>query len=447
MGPVIVKIRQRPEQILETDNASPPSASLSNPCSIGSSGLQPAANLDHVQGASTTISSGTASGKNPSSSISPASNPLASKPTTPIRLFYSYSHKDEKLRNQLVSHLSILKREKVVLDWHDRMIGAGQEWKDQIDNELESAQIVLLLISPDFLASDYCYDIEMKRALERHERKEARVIPIILRPVDWKSALFGKLQALPKDGKPVVEWRPRDAGFKNVAEGIHRAVEEIAKNSLESSPSEHAQRTGRSGVLLDLGPSLESHPEAIQPSGTTVSPRKAEQVEVSSARPKRQLRCPHCGFKAEDMGAGTFCPNCGVRLIGKDWGLEVTGSDASEVESVASSLWAKNSPQMGTSDTGLRHDGRFTIEQDSVPLTTGRQGGDYQVVLLIHGIRTQADWGPMVRSKLEVPGKIEVIPIKYGYFDAFRFWFPFWTTQQADRASLHRDPGGSSEVP
>ena len=127
------------------------------------------------------------------------------------------------------------------------------------------------------------------------------------------------------------------------------------------------------------------------------------------------------------MGAGTFCPNCGVRLIGKDWGLEVTGSDASEVESVASSLWAKNSPQMGTSDTGLRHDGRFTIEQDSVPLTTGRQGGDYQVVLLIHGIRTQADWGPMVRSKLEVPDKIEVIPIKYGYFDAFRFWFPFWT--------------------
>ena len=314
---------------------------------------KPAANLDHVQGASTTISSGTASGKNPSSSISPASNPLASKPTTPIRLFYSYSHKDEKLRNQLVSHLSILKREKVVLDWHDRMIGAGQEWKDQIDNELESAQIVLLLISPDFLASDYCYDIEMKRALERHERKEARVIPIILRPVDWKSAPFGKLQALPKDGKPVVEWRPRDAGFKNVAEGIHRAVEEIAKNSLESSPSEHAQRTGRSGVLLDLGPSLESHPEAIQPSGTTVSPRKAEQVEVSSTRPKRQLRCPYCGFKAEDMGAGTFCPNCGVRLIGKDWGLEVTGSDASEVESVASSLWAKNSPQMGTSDTGL----------------------------------------------------------------------------------------------
>ena len=261
IGPVIVKIRQRPEQILETDNAAFPSASLSNPCSIGSSGAQPAANLDHVQGASTTISSGTASGKNPSSSISPASNPLASKPTTPIRLFYSYSHNDEKLRNQLVSHLSILKREKVVLDWHDRMMGAGQEWKDQIDNELESAQIVLLLISPDFLASDYCYDIEMKRALERHERKEARVIPIILRPVDWKSAPFGKLQALPKDGKPVVEWRPRDAGFKNVAEGIHRAVEEIAKNSLESSPSEHAQRTARSGVLLDLARHLKATPK------------------------------------------------------------------------------------------------------------------------------------------------------------------------------------------
>ena len=123
-----------------------------------------------------------------------------------VEVFYSYSHRDEELREELERHLSILKRQGIITDWHDRKIGAGTEWKGQIDIHLNTARVILLLISSDFLASDYCYDIEMRRAIERHEAGEARVIPIILRPVIWKGAPFEKLQALPKDAKPVTSW-------------------------------------------------------------------------------------------------------------------------------------------------------------------------------------------------------------------------------------------------
>jgi tetratricopeptide (TPR) repeat protein len=145
----------------------------------------------------------------------------------PVEVFYSYSHKDEWLRDELETHLSLLKRTGVIADWHDRRITAGTEWAGQIDEHLESAGVILLLISADFLASDYCYDIEMKRALERHESREARVIPIIIRPVDWRGAPFGKLQALPTDGKAVTSWPNRDEAWTNVAQGIRTAVEEL----------------------------------------------------------------------------------------------------------------------------------------------------------------------------------------------------------------------------
>jgi TIR domain/CHAT domain len=147
-----------------------------------------------------------------------------------VEVFFSYAHKDERLRNQLEDHLSNLKRQDVITGWHDRKIAAGTEWKGQIDSRLESARIILLLVSANFLASDYCYDIELKRALERHEAGEARVIPIILRPCDWHTAPFGKLQALPTDTKPVTEWSSRDRAFHDISTGIRKVVEELAQN-------------------------------------------------------------------------------------------------------------------------------------------------------------------------------------------------------------------------
>jgi hypothetical protein len=128
-------------------------------------------------------------------------------PSMAVEALVSYSHRDEKYRQQLETHLSLLRRQKHHLSvWHDRRIGAGTEWKGQIDAHLESDELILLLVSPDFLASDYCYDVEVTRALGRHEADTARVIPIILRPVDWHGAPFGKLQALPEDGKSISTW-------------------------------------------------------------------------------------------------------------------------------------------------------------------------------------------------------------------------------------------------
>jgi hypothetical protein len=150
----------------------------------------------------------------------------ASKPTEPIEIFYAYSHKDEHLRDELEKHLSILKRQGVIIGWHDRKISPGREWEGEIDTHLNTARIILLLISPDFIASDYCWGVEVKRAMDRHEAGEARVIPIILRSVVWEGALFGKLQALPKDAKPVTSWANRDKAFVDIAQGIRAAVEE-----------------------------------------------------------------------------------------------------------------------------------------------------------------------------------------------------------------------------
>ncbi len=145
----------------------------------------------------------------------------------PLELFISYSHKDDEFRKDLDTHLSTLKRQGVIDAWHDRRIAPGTEWADDIALHLESAQIILLLISADFIASNYCYDKEMTRALERHERREARVIPIILRPCDWQTAEFSKLQALPQDAKPITTWANRDEAFLNVALGIRRVVQEM----------------------------------------------------------------------------------------------------------------------------------------------------------------------------------------------------------------------------
>ncbi|WGS84614.1 toll/interleukin-1 receptor domain-containing protein [Methylomonas sp. UP202] len=144
-----------------------------------------------------------------------------------ITLFYSYSHKDEEIRNELDKHLSILKRQGVISEWYDRKISGGTEWESEIDQQLQSASIILLLISSDFLASDYCYGKELKIAMERHESGQARVIPIIIRSVDWNQAPFGKLQALPKDAKPVKSWNDVDEAFTNIAQGIRTAIDEI----------------------------------------------------------------------------------------------------------------------------------------------------------------------------------------------------------------------------
>jgi hypothetical protein len=171
-------------------------------------------------------------------SQSPSPLPLRDGRPMSIEVFFSYSHKDEELRDEMAKHLSILKREGVITEWYDRDIEVGDEWAKKIDEHLNSAQLILLLISSDFLASDYCYDIEMKRAMERHAAGEALVMPIILRPVVWQSAPFGKVQAYPKNAKPVTTWANRDEAFLDVAQSIRKAVKKMT--TMQAQPSSAA---------------------------------------------------------------------------------------------------------------------------------------------------------------------------------------------------------------
>src|SRR5713101_4023783 len=102
-----------------------------------------------------------------------------------LKIFFCYAREDEALLNKLKTQLRPLQRQGLIEIWHDRDISAGAEWEREIDKHLNTAQIILLLVSPDFMNSDYCYSIEMKRALERHEQGTAKVIPIILSYVHW----------------------------------------------------------------------------------------------------------------------------------------------------------------------------------------------------------------------------------------------------------------------
>lgn len=146
-----------------------------------------------------------------------------------LEIFYSYAHKDEKLRDELETALVMMRRQQLITNWYDRDIDEGREFAGEISEHLESANIVLLLVSNDFLKSDYCYEKEMMRAMERHEAGTAVVIPIILRPCQWHEAPFGKLKALPRDGKPVTSWPDRDEAFLDVANGIRRVVKSVKK--------------------------------------------------------------------------------------------------------------------------------------------------------------------------------------------------------------------------
>jgi len=154
---------------------------------------------------------------------------LADAPGAPgskgFSIFVSYSHADEVLKAELLKHLQPLERLKLIASWDDRKIKAGGEWDRVISSKLEKADIILLLVSIDFINSAYCYDIELERALERHDAGEARVIPVILRSCLWQHTGFAKLQALPRDAKPITAWPDRDEAFMSVAEAVRQVAD------------------------------------------------------------------------------------------------------------------------------------------------------------------------------------------------------------------------------
>jgi hypothetical protein len=147
------------------------------------------------------------------------------------KVFFSYSHHDELYRDQLEAHLASLRHEGKIESWHDRRLLAGSEFGAEIDQQINDADIVLLLVSANFLNSKYCYSIEMGRALERHRAGEARVIPVIVKPCDWESTPLGGLLATPRDGKAITTWPNFDEAFTDVAKQIRKVVEEFNASS------------------------------------------------------------------------------------------------------------------------------------------------------------------------------------------------------------------------
>lgn len=186
--------------------------------------------------------------------------------------YLSYAHEDEALAEQLQKHLIPLRRQTSGIVILDTPIRPGSEWSRELDHNINRADIIILLISADFLASDYVYSVEMKRALERHYAKEAYVIPVILRPVVWNATPFNRLQVLPSNGKPVTTWPNEDDAFTDVVQGIRQAIERISQERLappsviETTPEKviaslprKAQAAARFGKTATLRRALEEY--------------------------------------------------------------------------------------------------------------------------------------------------------------------------------------------
>jgi hypothetical protein len=144
-----------------------------------------------------------------------------------INLFYSYAHEDEKGCEEIMRSLEPLKVEGIVSEWYDRRIIPGEDWRSAISDNLNRAKIVLLMISPNFLNSDYCMGVELKQALDRHWQRQCRIVPIILSDCRWTNTRFGSFQALPQDAKPVVEWQNMAQALSSVVEGIRAVCRDI----------------------------------------------------------------------------------------------------------------------------------------------------------------------------------------------------------------------------
>lgn len=154
----------------------------------------------------------------------------------PKKLFLSYSHKDEAIVEEFRTHLSNLRRQDVIAEWYDRMIPIGSEWKNQIDTKLKDAEIIIFVVSADFIASKYCYEIEMMEAMKQHDLGISVVIPLIIRACDWEDTPFAKIQAAPTDAKPISEWKTSDDFFLDTVRKIKGLVK-IGDSPKKSSQS------------------------------------------------------------------------------------------------------------------------------------------------------------------------------------------------------------------
>jgi hypothetical protein len=218
-----------------------------------------------------------------------------------IEIFFSYAHEDEDLMNDVRRQLVVHERNGRILKWHDRMIPPGAEWRHQIDWRLEKAEIILLFLSPHFIESRYCYEVEGRVALRRHAAREAHVVPVILRPCFWRDTPYGMFQALPRNGRPVSRWKDRDEACLDVARGVMTLVDEPVLR--------------HSGLTDGL---------RVLPADSMVRPAD----ESSTSKAASLVYCGRCGqaigqqsictggYTHHEFTTGTaqdYCTRCGVR--------------------------------------------------------------------------------------------------------------------------------------
>lgn len=167
---------------------------------------------------------------------------VTDKPHSPVRVFCSYAREDAEYRDELVKHMSPFVRGGQIDLWHDREIRPGNSWANEISDNLDGAEIIVLLVSADFLASRYCYEIEMEQALVMHHSGQATVIPILVRSVHWESMPLSFLQALPDQARPIDQWESQDAAWTDVISGISDAIDELkSKRTQGASPASLGQ--------------------------------------------------------------------------------------------------------------------------------------------------------------------------------------------------------------
>jgi len=185
--------------------------------------------------------------------------------TKPLRFFVSYSHKDESYKDDLVTHMASLRRSGAIASWDDRQIPIGGEWDHQIKSEMNNADVILLLISADFMNSSYCNDVEVARAMERHHDKNdpAVVVPIILRYCDWTDAPFAKLQALPKNATPISNYGDQDEAYLFIVKQIKNLIKlrnqpEVTTTPVSTTISTIAPETSEPSTTLVEAPGVDN---------------------------------------------------------------------------------------------------------------------------------------------------------------------------------------------
>jgi hypothetical protein len=227
------------------------------------------------------------------------------------QVFISYSSEDEELRQELERHLSLLKREGLIETWTFRAIEAGTHWRAEIDEHLETAEMILLLVSASFVDSDYCWNVEMKRALQRHREGTARVIPIIARECDWTSAPFAGIQALPPGAKAVTSWRPHDKAWTEIAKALRAVLAKpVGPGQAENMPPAPETAVQRAHRLVADARARQAHDEKLGTQGAAAFRAEAQAVFSSLESQAAEIRVS----AGVSLKTGCDSLGCTVRL-------------------------------------------------------------------------------------------------------------------------------------